>query len=79
MARAKKRMRAQAVYARDSMRTGARVLGAALASGLTIDDVEKWPERIGAVTVEQINAAARAVLQDSRAVTALLLQQPKKE
>ena len=79
VARAKKRMRAQAVYARDSMRTGARVLGAALASGLTIDDVEKWPERIGAVTVEQINAAARVVLQDSRAVTALLLQQPKKE
>jgi len=79
VARAKKRMRAQAVYARDSMRTGARVLGAALASGLTIDDVESWPERIGAVTVEQINAAARAVLQDGRSVTALLLQQQKKE
>ncbi len=79
VARAKKRMRAQAVYARDSMRTGARVLGAALASGLTIDDVESWPERIGAVTVEQINAAARAVLQDGLSVTALLLQQKKKE
>lgn len=76
VARAKKRMQAQAVYARDSMRAGARVLGAALASGLTIDDVEKWPERIGAVTVEQINAAARAILQADRSVTALLMRKP---
>ncbi len=72
--RAKKRMQAQAVYARDSMRTGARVLGAALASGLTIDDVENWPESIGAVTVEQINLAARTVLQLDRSVTALLMR-----
>jgi zinc protease len=73
VARAKKRLQSQAVFARDSMRAGAHVLGSALASGLSIDDVEKWPERIGAVTVDQINAAARAVLTDERSVTALLL------
>jgi len=77
--RAKRRLRAQAVYARDSVRTGARLLGAALASGLAIDDIEKWPERIGAVTAQQINDAARAVFQDNRSVTALLLQQPTKK
>ncbi len=32
--------------------------GTALATGRTIEDVEEWPERIGAVTVEQVNAAA---------------------
>ena len=73
VSRAKQRMQAQAVFARDSLSTGARVLGAALSSGLTIDDVESWPERIGAVTREQVDAAARAVFKDARSVTALLL------
>jgi len=71
--RARKRMQAEAILARDSLRTGARVLGSALAIGQTVDDVESWPERIGAVTVEQVNAAARAVLTQSGFVTARLL------
>jgi len=74
IARAKKRMRAQAVYARDSLQGGARALGAALAIGMTVEDVEAWPDRIGTVTVEQVNAAAKAVLKEGRSVTALLLQ-----
>ena len=72
--RAKARMQAQAVYARDSLQGGARVLGAALAIGMTVDDVEEWPDRIGAVTVEAVNAAARAVLKEGRSVTSELLQ-----
>ena len=72
--RAKKRIRAQAVYARDSLSTGARVLGAALAVGLSIEYVETWPDRIGAVTAQDVNAAARAVLNGSHSVTSLLLQ-----
>ena len=74
VARAKKRMRAQAVYARDSLQGGARALGAALAIGMTVEDVEAWPDRIGTVTVEQVNAAAKAVLKEGRSVTSLLLQ-----
>jgi len=72
--RAKKRMQAQAVYARDSQSAGARTLGAALAIGMAVEDVESWPDRIGAVTVDAVNKAARAVLEDSRSVTSLLLQ-----
>jgi len=72
--RAKKRMRAQAVYARDSLTAGARVLGAALAVGLSVEYVESWPDRIGAITAADVNAAARAVLRDSHSVTSLLLQ-----
>ena len=71
--RAKKRLRAESVYARDSLRTGARILGAALASGRTIADVEAWPDRLGAVTAEQVRAAARIVFARERSVTAILL------
>ena len=79
--RAKSRMQSNAIYARDSLRAGGRVLGSALAAGRTIEDAEAWPERIGAVTVEEINAAARAVLRDERSVTGRLLPEPatKKE
>ena len=73
VARAKKHMLASAVYARDSLRTGARVLGSALAAGRTVEDVETWPERIGAVDAARVNAAARAVIEAERSVTSLLL------
>jgi zinc protease len=74
VARAKKRMQAQAVYARDSLQGGARVLGSALAIGMTVEDVETWPDRIGAVTVDAVNGAAKAVLKEGRSVTSELLQ-----
>jgi len=74
--RAKKNMIEQSVYARDSLRTGAYMFGRALTTGRTIADVEAWPERIGAVTTEQVNAAARAVLKDLGSVTSTLLSQP---
>lgn len=76
VARAKSRMRAQAIYARDGLGTGARVLGRALAIGRTVEDVESWPERIAAVSVDQVNRAARAVFVDRRSVTGLLLPKP---
>jgi len=71
--RAKQRLQRAAIFARDSLATGARIIGMALTSGRTIDDVESWPERIGAVTVEEVNAAARAVLRENNSVTAVLL------
>ena len=79
VARAKRRMQADAVFARDSLRAGARALGSALASGQTIEDVESWPERIGAVTAEAVTEAARTVLSKDTGVTALLLPPKKKK
>jgi zinc protease len=76
--RAKKRMQAEAVYARDSLSGAARIIGSALTSGLEIDDVELWPTRVGAVTAEQVNAAARSVLRPERSVTGWL-QAPRVE
>ncbi len=73
VATAKQRMLAEAAYARDSLTGPAQALGSALTTGQTIDDVESWPVRIDAVTAEQVNAAARAVLGRTNHVTGLLL------
>ncbi|SEH36155.1 M16 family metallopeptidase [Magnetospirillum fulvum] len=74
--RAKTRLRASVVYARDSLHTGARVLGEALAVGLTVEDVESWPDRVGAVTPAQVAEAAAQVLDARASVTGLLLPEP---
>lgn len=71
--RAKARLKANVAYARDSLHTAARVLGEALTTGQTVADVEAWPQRIAAVTPEQVNAAAKAVLDDRASVTGILL------
>ncbi len=72
-----RRLRYEAVYARDSASAGARLLGAALASGQTIEDVESWPERIAAVTTDRVKAAAVKVFNDGASVTTELLPKPK--
>ena len=77
-ARVKKRMQAEAIYALDSLSGAARIFGIALTTGRTVADVEAYPERIGAVTVEQMAAAAEAVLKPERSVTGYL-QRPSAE
>jgi len=71
--RAKQRLVDSAVFARDSLGGPARIFGTALTTGQTVDQVEQWPNRIGAVTVEQVNAAARAVLRPETSTTGILL------
>ncbi len=71
--RAKTKMKASVAYARDSYQTGTRVIAGALATGETVADVEDWPQRIAAVTADQVNEAARAILRDERSVTGILL------
>jgi zinc protease len=75
-ARSKTRMRVEAAYALDSLTGPANLFGAALAQGRTTEDVEEWPDRIGRVTVDQIDDAARFVIDDKTAVTAILLPEP---
>ena len=70
-------MVSSAVFARDSVTAGARTFGAALTAGLTIADVENWPDAVQAVTVDQVNAAARYVFDPKRSVTGLLLPSRK--
>ena len=71
--RAKRLMSAQAIYARDGIRAGPNAIGQAFTQGQTIADVEEWPERISAVTPEQVMAAAKSALKVERSVTSTLL------
>ena len=71
--RARTRLVADAVYAQDSQATLARWYGAALTTGQTTDDVAEWPDRIDAVSAEDVRAAAATWLIKRRAVTGFLL------
>lgn len=73
LARTRQRLVAEAIYARDSLSGAARVFGSALTCGEAVGDVESWPARIAAVTVEQVHTAARHVFRPEQSVTALLL------
>ena len=71
--RARTRLVADAVYAQDSQATLARWYGAALTTGQTTDDVAEWPDRIDAVSAEDVRSAAATWLVKRRAVTGFLL------
>lgn len=68
LARAKRNLVAQTVFAQDSQASLARIFGSALAVGEDLSDVQDWPSRIGAVTVDDVMRAARLVIQPQRAV-----------
>jgi zinc protease len=67
--RIKRQLRADEIYARDDVESLARVYGAALTSGLTVADVQAWPQVLQDVTPEQVMEAAREVLNKNNAVT----------
>ena len=64
--RLKFQLRAQDVYARDNVSSLANLYGRALTSGLTVKDVQAWPDILQSVTAEQIIAAGEMVLNDRR-------------
>ncbi|MBE88381.1 MAG: peptidase M16 [Rhodospirillaceae bacterium] len=67
------RLQNAAIYARDGVYTPASIVGQALALGLTLEDVEEWPERIGKIEVEAVNEVIKLVLGRKGSVTAILL------
>jgi len=75
--RSKSRLIADYVYAQDNQGTLARLYGAALTSGLTIEHVQQRPERLRAVTVEAVREAARRFLDKRRSVTGYLVKDIK--
>ncbi len=75
--RVKLRLQASALYSRDSFSGVARIIGASLVEGRSLDEVQAWPDRIGAVTPEEVMAVARQVLKDDAAVTAVLLPEKR--
>ena len=68
-----KRLTRSAIFARDSVTAPARIIGAALSRGRTIEEIENWPERIAHVTADDIMSAANTVFRLERSVTSTLL------
>jgi zinc protease len=74
LADAKSHLAAEAIKARDSLRGPAQILGSGMATGQSLDDIQSWPERIAAVTGDDVLQAAKAVLRaKENSVTGLLL------
>lgn len=61
--------RASEIYAKDDVQGLARRYGAALTQGLTIQDVQDWPQALQSVTEADIKAVATKVLNRDQAVT----------
>jgi zinc protease len=79
--RVKTQLIAEAIYAQDNQATLARWYGGALTTGLSIEDIRSWPDRIRAVTAEQVREAAQKWLDKKRSVTGYLIKDttPKRE
>ncbi|MCD1626726.1 insulinase family protein [Seohaeicola saemankumensis] len=71
--RIKMQLKASQIYARDSVESLANRYGRAMTQGLTVTDVQEWPDLLQAVTADDVLAAARMVLDRRQAVTGWLM------
>ncbi|SLN43494.1 M16 family metallopeptidase [Roseisalinus antarcticus] len=69
MERIRNQQKAAQIYARDDVQGLARRYGQGLTSGLTVEDLQAWPEILQAVTAEDVMAAAQVVFDPRRSVT----------
>ncbi|WP_299951764.1 pitrilysin family protein [uncultured Ruegeria sp.] len=72
--RIKMQLRAAQTYARDNVDGIGNRYGRALTSGLTVEDVQAWPDILQAVTSDDIIAAAQEVIQPETSVTGWLMR-----
>ncbi|MCH2164870.1 MAG: insulinase family protein [Marinovum sp.] len=72
LTRLKRQIRASQIYAQDNVQSVANRYGRALTSGLTVKDVQAWPDILQSITEEEIFAAAERVFNKDRSVTAYL-------
>jgi len=70
--RIRTQIRAALIYEEDDIQSLARSYGMALTSGLTVEDIQAWPEILKSVTEEEILAAAARVFDRTNAVTGWL-------
>ena len=70
--RIKYQLRASEIYERDDVDSTARRYGAAMAVGLSVEDIQAWPDILQAVTADDITNAARSVLNRNASVTGWL-------
>ena len=76
-ARIKTQILAGETYAKDNVQGLAQRYGQGLTSGLTIADIQGWPDALAAVTPEDVMAAAAEIFDRKKAVTGWLVQSEK--
>lgn len=77
------RLQDEAVLARDSLSGPAMLVGYALATGSTLDDVENWPRDIAAISADDVQRVAKTYVNPDNPwirppVTGILLPEEKK-
>ncbi len=77
--RIRMQIRASEIYGQDNLSSLARTYGAGLTSGLTIEDIEAWPQILGAVTEDDIMQAAAKIFDRSNAVTGWVMPEGAEE
>ncbi len=77
LAKAKKRATRSMIFARDDQSGMARIYGSTLTTGGTVEDVLEWPERIDAVSADDVKRVAARYLDQRRSVTGYL--RPEKD
>jgi len=73
--RARNRIIADFVYAQDNQSSLARWYGASLITGMSMEQIRTWQDRVRAVTADDIRNAARQWLDKRRSVTGYLIRQ----
>lgn len=73
-ARIQFQIEASRIYDEDDAAGLARSYGTALTSGLTVADVQAWPDILAATTIEDVMDAARTVFSQSAVTTGFLMQ-----
>ncbi len=74
--RIKTQIRASEIYARDDVSALANRYGRGLTQGLTVEDIQAWPDILEQVTVDDVMAAARDLFaQDNNSVTGYITAQ----
>jgi zinc protease len=71
--RAKTLLKASVIYSRDNIMSMMQIYGTVITAGLPLSYVTDWEKTIDAVTVDDMVAAANAVLRPERSVTGRLL------
>ncbi len=68
-ARIKMQLRAAQIYQEDNIESLAQDYGEALTSGLTVKDVQAWPDLLQSITEQEVIDAARRIFDKRKAVT----------
>ena len=71
--RIKSQFRASEIYAMDNVAGIARRYGAALTQGLTVADVQAWPQILQEVTPEEVMALAKQMFDERASVTGWMM------